>query len=237
MRIDVIFDTICPWCFIGKKRLERALRQRPGLRVDLRWRPFLLNPDVPDTGMARSAYLERKFGGPGRVGRMLAGLREAGARDGIAFAFESIERTPNTLDSHRLVRMAAETGQAAAMVERLFEAYFLHGRDIGDPDELCALAAEIGMDAAAVRIMLNGSQGRGEIHMENAHTHRMSINGVPCFIFDGAYAIAGAQDPDILLRMIDLACEGSLDAPLSSPRGPMSGPMSGVERQTSGHGG
>jgi len=221
MRIDVIFDTVCPWCFIGKKRLERALRLRPAVRAELRWRPFLLNPDMPEDGMPRTAYLERKFGGPARVARMLANLREAGAGEGIGFDFEAITRTPNTLDSHRLVRFAADLGRADGVVEALFEAYFMGGRDIGDRDVLTDLAAKAGLDPAAVRDLLDSPRGRGEVYMENAHTHRMSINGVPCFIFDGAYGIAGAQDPDILVRMIDMAAEGRLEEPLSSPRGPL----------------
>ncbi len=219
MRIDVIFDTVCPWCFIGKKRLEAALRQRPSIHADLRWRPFLLNPDMPEDGMPRAAYLERKFGGPARVARMLGNLRDAGAGAGIAFDFDAIARTPNTLDSHRLVRMAADHGCAEAVVQALFEAYFLHGRDIGDRDVLQAIGQAHGLDGDAVLASLTGTRGRGEVFMENAHTHRMSINGVPCFIFDGAYGIAGAQEPDILVRMIDMASEGRLEEPLSSPRG------------------
>lgn len=221
MRIDVIFDTICPWCFIGKKRLERALARRPAVRAELRWRPFLLNPDMAEDGMPRGAYLERKFGGPARVRRMLASLREAGLGEDIAFNFDAIRRTPNTLDSHRLVRLAAERGKAGPVVEGLFRTYFLDGRDTGDQHVLADIAQAAGLDGAEVLDMLQGQTGRSEVFMENAHTHRMSINGVPCFIFDGAYGIAGAQDPDILVRMIDMATEGRLEEPLSSPRGPL----------------
>lgn len=222
MRIDVIFDTVCPWCFIGKKRLERALALRPHVQADLHWRPFLLNPDMPDAGMPRGAYLERKFGGPARVGRMLANLKDAGAGEGVTFNFDAIARTPNTLDSHRLVRLAGDQGLAGAVVDRLFHAYFTDGRDIGDRAELCAIATEAGLDGAMVAHHLDTPQGRGEVYMENAHTHRLSINGVPCFIFDGAYGIAGAQDPGILVRMLDLATEGRADQPLSSRRSDLS---------------
>lgn len=222
MRIDVIFDTVCPWCFIGKRRLEIALARRPGVRARLRWRPFLLNPDMPEGGIPRSAYLERKFGGTARVARMLSSLQDAGAGLGIDFDFNAITRTPNTLESHRLVRLATEQDKEAQVVEALFIAYFQQGRDIGDRTVLTEIAEACGMDGGQVEAHLRTSSGRGDVFMENAHTHRMSINGVPCFIFDGAYGIAGAQEPDILVRMIDMASEGRLEEPLSSPPSPLS---------------
>lgn len=216
MRIDFIFDTVCPWCFVGKRRLERALARRPHVPWEIVWRPFLLNPDMPPEGMPRGAYLEKKFGGPGRVARMLDGLRQAGRSEGIAFAFDTIRRTPNSLDSHRLVRYADSHGRADATVEALFRSYFEHGQDIGDVDTLIRIGTEIGLPEPSVRDFLSGTEGRGQVFMENANTHRLSINGVPCFVFDGAYGIAGAQDPDILVRMIDLVAEGRLEAPLST---------------------
>lgn len=215
MRIEFIFDTVCPWCFVGKRRLERALARRPDIGAAIVWRPFLLNPDMPEGGIPRATYLERKFGGPARVSRMLAGLVEAGAVEGIAFDFNAITRTPNSLHSHRLVRYAAARGAADAVTEALLSAYFEQGRDIGRIDELSAIAGECGLSAAEAAEWLAGNEGRGDVFMENAHTHRLSINGVPCFIFDGSYGIAGAQDPDILVRMIDLVSEGRLEAPLS----------------------
>ncbi|MFA7429431.1 MAG: DsbA family oxidoreductase [Rhodospirillaceae bacterium] len=219
MRIEFIFDTVCPWCFVGKRRLERALARRPHVAAEVVWRPFLLNPDMPEDGIPRATYLERKFGGAARVTRMLAGLMEAGQGEGIAFDFNAITRTPNSLNSHRLVRFAGAHGMAAAAVEAIFRAYFQKGRDIGSTSVLADIAAEIGLPGNAVEAFLSSSNGRGDVFMENAQTHRLSINGVPCFVFDGAYGIAGAQDPDILVRMIDLVTEGRLEAPLS--RSPM----------------
>lgn len=215
MRIEFIFDTVCPWCFIGKRRLERALARRPGVPTKIIWRPFLLNPDMPEGGISRATYLERKFGGAARVARMLGSLSEAGQAEGIFFDFSAIARTPNSVQAHRLIRLADRQGLANAMVEALFSAYFEHGRDIGHPAVLADLAGRCGLSEPDMDGWLAGSDGRGEVFMDNAQTHRLSINGVPCFVFDGAYGIAGAQDPDILGRMIDLACDRRLEAPLS----------------------
>jgi len=218
MRIDVIFDTICPWCFVGKRRLERALRERPHVIAELTWRPFLLNPDLPPEGIPRSTYLERKFGGPARVARMLAGLQEAGRHEGLSFNFDAIDRTPNSMNSHRLVHLAATQGAAGGIVDALFRAYFQDGRDIGRIEVLADIAAAEGLPRKEVLAYLQSESGRGEVFVENAQTHRLSINGVPCFIFDGTYGIAGAQDPQILVRMIDMALEGSLQEPISQAR-------------------
>lgn len=215
MRIEFIFDTVCPWCFVGKRRLERALARRPAVPAEIVWRPFLLNPDMPEDGIARATYLERKFGGPARVQRMLTGLADAGRGEGIAFDFNAIQRTPNSLNSHRLVRFAGTYGLAAVAVEAVLQAYFEQGRDIGELDILVDIAQQIGLPPGVVEPFLASPDGRGDVFMENAHTHRLSINGVPCFVFDGSYGIAGAQDPDILVRMIDLVSEGRLEAPLS----------------------
>ncbi|MGC2854143.1 DsbA family oxidoreductase [Novispirillum sp. DQ9] len=215
MRIEFIFDTVCPWCFVGLRRLERALARRPAVAAEIVWRPFLLNPDMPEDGIPRATYLERKFGGPARVARMLAGLVEAGRGEGIAFDFDAITRTPNSLHSHRLVRHAGRHGLAVQAVEAILRAYFEQGRDIGDRAVLGDIAIGIGLPREATAAFLAGTEGRSDVFMENAHTHRLSINGVPCFVFETSYGIAGAQDPDILVRMIDLVTEGRLEAPLS----------------------
>lgn len=215
MRIEFIFDTVCPWCFVGKRRLERALARRPNVSAEIIWRPFLLNPDMPEDGIPRATYLERKFGGPARVSRMLAGLVEAGRGEGIAFDFDAITRTPNSLHSHRLVRFAGGFGLAGQAVEGILRAYFEEGRDIGSRAVLEDVAVQAGLPRGEVAAYLAGGEGRSDVFMENAHTHRLSINGVPCFVFETSYGIAGAQDPDILVRMIDLVTEGRLEAPLS----------------------
>ncbi|WP_019643780.1 DsbA family oxidoreductase [Novispirillum itersonii] len=217
MRIEVIFDTVCPWCFIGKRRLEKALALRPSVSADLVWRPFLLNPDAPAEGISRQVYLDRKFGGPTRVDRMLSTLRDIGVSEGIDFDFNAISITPNTVDSHRLVSFAASYGKASAMVERLFRAYFIEGKNIGDTAVLRRIADEQGLPGEDFFSDRPDAEYREDVLTENSQTHRMSINGVPCFIFNGAYGIAGAQDTDVLLRMIDLALENAPLTPLSSP--------------------
>ncbi len=216
MRIDIVFDTICPWCFVGKRRLERALSKRPNIAFDLHWRPFLLNPDMPENGIPRSLYLERKFGGTSRVTRMLDGLQDAGQKDQIDFQFNQISVTPNSVESHRLVQLAEKNGLAAQVVEALFQAYFCQGRDIGNRNELISIGTECGLNSDDCLQLFNSSSGRGEVYLDNAQTHRLSINGVPCFIFDSLYGIAGAQDPDILVRMIDIAADNQMVAPISS---------------------
>lgn len=217
MKIDFVFDTVCPWCFIGKRRLERALARRPLVHAEINWRPFMLNPDMPDGGIPHASYLERKFGSAARVARLNAGVRETGAGEGIAFDFENIANLPNSLDSHRLVRWAGIQGRADRIVEALFRAYFEHGRDVGDIGVLVTIAGEIGLDPELAEEFLESGEGRGAILTDNSYTHRLSINGVPSFVFEGQWGVAGAQDPDILVKMIDMVAEARQEEPLSRP--------------------
>lgn len=150
MEIQVVFDTICPWCFIGKRRMERALALRPGIEARFQWRPFLLNREMPPEGIDRTAYLVRKFGSEARVRRIYGTIAETGQSVDIDFAFERIHRTPNSVDGHRLVMLAAREGAADAVVERLFVEYFLHGRDTGARDVLMEIGTGYGLDAGAV---------------------------------------------------------------------------------------
>lgn len=215
MRIDFIFDTVCPWCYVGKRRFLRALAQRPGARVDVRWRPFLLNPDIPLEGLDRATYLDRKFGGPSRINRIHGAVAAAGREEGIDFAFDRITRTPNTLHSHRLIRFASQMGREGDVVEAIYHAYFCEGRDIGLIDELTAIGAALGLPEGPLRTYLLGDADIATVMNDNARAHRLGVNGVPCLILDGAYALAGAQEPDILLRLIDIAREGEAEAALS----------------------
>lgn len=215
MRIDFIFDTVCPWCFVGKRRLEKALAQRPGTGVRIGWRPFLLNPDMPEAGMERGLYLERKFGGPQRVQRVHDAVAAAGKAEGIDFAFERIARMPSSLNSHRLIRFAAQSGREKEAIEAVYAAYFQEGRDIGAIDELVAIGRGLGLSAAALEAHLRSDADIIAIANENGRAHRLGVNGVPCIILDGAYAMAGAQDPDILLRLLDIARETEAEAALS----------------------
>lgn len=205
MRIEIIFDTICPWCYIGKRRLEQALLERPHVTVEKRWRPFLLNPDMLSDGLDRRSYLAQKFGSETRVQRMQDAIAQVGESVEIEFAFDRIERTANSMESHRLVRFADRTGKSDACVEALFVSYFVNGHDIGQIETLIAIGTEVGLDRGALRGYLESGDDRMEIIDENRRVHTMGVAGVPTFIFAGEYAIAGAQDPTVLTRLIDAA--------------------------------
>lgn len=215
MKIEYIFDTVCPWCYVGKRRFERALAQRPGTRADIHWRPFLLNPDIPPEGIDRHAYLERKFGGPARVQRVHSAVAAAGEAEGIQFAFDHITRTPNTMNSHRTIRFASGMGRATETVEALYRAYFCEGRDIGRMEELLEIAASTGLPRAELKYYLESDTDVAAVMNDNARAHRLGVNGVPCLVLDGQYAVAGAQEPDVLLRLIDIAREAEAEAAFS----------------------
>jgi predicted DsbA family dithiol-disulfide isomerase len=205
MQIDIYSDTICPWCFIGKRRLERALSQRPGLDVTIRWRAFQLNPEMPAEGMDRASYYRRKFGSAQAAAEVYATMAQAGREEGIDFDFPAITRTPNTFASHRLIRYAADHDREMDMVEQLFQAYFLRGKDIGRPEVLTAIAVALGLDGAEVGRFLDGSDRDQEIHNEDLQARNAGITGVPCFIFNGRYALPGAQPPEVLHQLFDAA--------------------------------
>ncbi len=205
MEIDIFSDTICPWCFIGKRRLERALAERPQPNLTLHWRAFQLNPDMPEGGMDRQRYLELKFGGTVNAKAVYDQVRAAGETEGIDFAFEAMTRTPNTIASHRLIRHARETGHQDAVVQALFDAYFLRGEDIGDLEVLTAAAETGGLDAAAARAFLEGDAEAEEVRAEDRGARQAGISGVPCFIFNRQHALAGAHPPEVLHQLFDLA--------------------------------
>jgi predicted DsbA family dithiol-disulfide isomerase len=181
------------------------LRRRPDIAFELIWRPFLLNPDMPRMGMARPDYVVRKFGGEDRAKRLYATIGEVGRHEGLEFRFDRIRRTPSSLDAHRLVRYAAAFGLADPLVEALFAAHFTDGHDVGDHDVLIAVAADCGMDPVGVRRFLASDAGTENVHADNLRAHRLGINGVPCFVVDGMHAIAGAQEPEVIERMLDIA--------------------------------
>ena len=203
MQIDIVSDTVCPWCFIGKRKLERALEMRPETEFDVRWRAFRLDPTIPREGVDRKAYMRAKFGDSPRSSAMTEALLSAGAAANIAFAFDRIEKRPDTTDSHRLIRWAATTGKQDEVVERLFKAYFEEGHDIGNTEVLAAIADEAGMDAELVADLLANDSDRALVEREDALAHEMGISGVPTFIFANKYLISGAYDPDKLVRVID----------------------------------
>ncbi len=206
MMIDVFQDFVCPWCFIGKRRLERALAQRPRLPLAVRWRPFQLNPNVPPGGMDRRAYMAAKFGGVERARQVYAMVAETAARDGLTLHLDDIGCTPNTLDAHRLLRFLTLAGlDASVTVDALFQAYFQRGLDIGRHDVLADLAGELGADPQAVRDHLASDRDAVDIRTADATARQMGIQAVPCYVFDGRFALSGAQEPGVFLPLFDLA--------------------------------
>jgi predicted DsbA family dithiol-disulfide isomerase len=205
LSIEVVYDLVCPWCFLGTRRLLRTLRRRPDLLFELTWRPFLLNPDMPRAGMARPDYVVRKFGGEDRARRLYATISQIGQSEGVLFRFERIRRTPSSVNAHRLVRFASRYGRAGALVEALFSAHFTDGLDIGDVSALTAIAHASGLEGTPVRRYLIGDADTDAIHAENLRAHRLGINGVPCFVVAGRHAIAGAQEPEVIERLLDVA--------------------------------
>jgi predicted DsbA family dithiol-disulfide isomerase len=208
MQIDIISDVVCPWCFIGKRRLEKALAMRPEIAPEIQWRPFQLNPDMPAEGMSRADYIATKFGDSSHSRRIHQTIAEAGATVGIVFDFERIKRSPNTRNAHRLVRFATKQGAGGDVVSRLFTGYFMEGRDVGDIKTLAAIAGEAGLDERATRDFLTSDAERDEMVAEDRNARRLGINAVPCFIFASQYAISGAQEPEFFLPVFDLVLNG-----------------------------
>jgi predicted DsbA family dithiol-disulfide isomerase len=205
LSIEVVHDLVCPWCYLGVQRLLRTLRRRPEVGFELAWHPFLLNPDMPRAGMARSDYVVRKFGGEERARRLYGSITEIGRAEGLNFRFERIRRTPSSIDAHRLVRFAARDGRSDEMVMALFAAHFSEGLDVGDHQVLAALAGAVGLDQAAARGFLDGDGEFEAVQAENLRAHRLGINGVPCFVLGGRHAIAGAQESEVIERLLDVA--------------------------------
>ncbi|WP_119165528.1 DsbA family oxidoreductase [Algihabitans albus] len=209
MELDIFSDVICPWCFIGKRRLEAAFAERPQPGLVVRWRAFQLNPDMPAEGMGRQAYLEQKFGGAENAQRLYNQIGTVGAEVGIDFAFDKIRRTPNTVNAHRLIRLAARLDREEAVVERLFRAYFLEGSDIGDTALLVELAAEAGIDAQEAARFLASDEERSAVESEDLGGRQAGITGVPTFIVNRRHAVPGAQPPEVLHKLFDLGREGA----------------------------
>jgi predicted DsbA family dithiol-disulfide isomerase len=204
MQIDVISDTVCPWCFIGKRRLMRAMGLRPQIAFDVKWRPYRLDPTVPKGGMDRQAYMRAKFGDdPMKIVEMHKLIAAEGAKDGIEFDFAAIRRRPDTLDSHRLIRWAEANGVQDEVVERLFIAYFENGEDIGDVRILADIADMSGMDGVEVAEMLEGDTDRALVEREDQIAREMGVTGVPAMIFGGKLAVSGAREPEMLALVID----------------------------------
>jgi predicted DsbA family dithiol-disulfide isomerase len=202
MFIDVVSDTVCPWCYIGKKRFDAAKNERPGIELDVRWRPYQLDPTIPPEGVDRREYLEAKFG-KARSREVGDAIREAGEDAGIAFSFDKIGRSPNTFDSHRLIRWSASADCQNRMVDILFRRYFEDGEDIGDRKILVDAAKEAEMDHELVAYLLLHDKDSELVAGEVNQAREMGISGVPTFLFQGKFAVVGAQETEGYLRAID----------------------------------
>lgn len=202
IKLDIMSDPICPWCFIGKTYLDQALMNHPNHPFQIEWHPFQLNPEMPREGMDRRAYLEGKFGGKEAAVRAYAPVVEGADKAGVTIDFEGMKRTPNTLDAHRLIHWAGIEGRQTAAVSALFKAYFTDARDIGDAEVLADIADSIELDAALVRRLLVTDEDTQAIKDRDAHSRTMGVNSVPTFIVGGQHAVPGAQPPELWAKVI-----------------------------------
>ena len=208
-RLAILSDPICPWCYIGKTRLDRALEQRGDHDMIVSWHPYMLNPDMPAEGMDRREYLENKFGGKEGAIRVYSQIDEAAKGDGLELNFAGIKRTPNTLDAHRLIHWAGIEQKQNVVVDRLFKAYFMEGRDISDHSVLVRIASAAGMDGDAVQRLLNTDEDAAPIMEAVEDARKKGVSGVPCFVVDGVHVVNGAQPIELWLNVIDEITEKS----------------------------
>ena len=211
IKLDIISDVVCPWCYIGKSYLDRALEQRADNPFAIFWHPFQLNPDMPQGGMDRREYLEHKFGGRDGAINAYAPLVEHAARAGVVLNHDRIARTPNSLGAHRLIHWAGVEGRQTPVVSALFRAYWTDGRDIGDHGVLADIAGETGLDRAVIARLLSGDSDSADIAARDAHSRSRGVSGVPTFIIDDRYAVQGAQPTESWLKIIDETIENMKD--------------------------
>ena len=203
IRLDIFSDPICPWCYIGKARLDRALEARPDHPFQVQWHPFQLNPDMPEDGMDRREYLETKFGGQdGAVKAYLPVATEAEA-SGLEINLDSIKRTPNTLNAHRLIHWAGIEQKQNVVVDRLFKAYFVDGKDISDTAHLVEIASSIGMDGDVVERLLSSDADAADIQARDADARHKGVQSVPTFLIANQHVVPGAQPTDLWTQVID----------------------------------
>ncbi|NKB53296.1 MAG: thioredoxin domain-containing protein [Rhizobiaceae bacterium] len=209
VQLDVVSDVMCPWCYIGKRRLEQALESIDDVEVELRWRPFQLDPTLPQEGRDRQEYLENKFGGPEKAKEIYGRIKQAGLDEGLEFDFDAIGVSPNTIDAHRVIRWASNEGAEIQdkLVERLFKDFFMDGANIGQHEVLIDAAREAGMNESVVAALLATDKDRDEVTQEIAVAQQMGVTGVPCFIIDNKYAVMGAQTPDHIAGAIKQAAQ------------------------------
>jgi predicted DsbA family dithiol-disulfide isomerase len=218
MPIDVISDVVCPWCYIGKRRLEAALAMRPEIAVKVHWRPFFLNPWIPRSGIDRKTYLETKFGSVERYAAMAGRVAKVAAEEGLSYAPDKIVRQPNTLDCHRLILWAGTAGVASQIKQRLMDLYFSEGADLSNAEVLVSAAIECGMDGDLVRRLLSTDADVDRVEAAADTAKRAGINGVPCFILGNAVVVAGAQDPRYIADALERALSAAPDQPVASEK-------------------
>ena len=211
LAIEIVHDFVCPWCYLGVRRLMRALSERQSHGFDITWRPFLLNPDMPRVGMSRYDYVVRKFGGEDRARRLYMAVTQLGNSEGLDFHFERVTHIPSSVDAHRLAGWAHRFGRGTEVVEALFAAHFSDGRDIGDLATLVAIAADVGLDEFQAGAYLRSREGADVVHGENLRAHRLGISGVPCFVIGDHMAVSGAQEPEVFHRLLDIATIDAVD--------------------------
>jgi predicted DsbA family dithiol-disulfide isomerase len=207
IRVDVVSDVVCPWCFIGKKRLEQAIALNPDIPVEVHYHPYFLNDWIPPDGISREEYLTRKFGSPERYKEIATRVSAAAAQDGLTYAIDKVSRQPNTTDSHRLIHWAEQIGKAPQMKQRLMELYFSEGADLSDKAVLVKAAADVGLDADDVANQLDTDADLAIVSQRVEQAKSAGIQGVPFFIFDNAYAVSGAQAPEQLAGVIRKAAQ------------------------------
>ena len=210
--VDVVSDVMCPWCYIGKRRLEEAIRSVPQVAVTVRWHPFQLDATLPKSGKDRQTYLSDKFGGAERAAAFYSRITEAGLEEGIKFAFDAIELSPNTIDCHRLILWARADGLQDEVVELLFKAYFLEGADLTKPETLVRIAGKAGMEADLVAQLLETDSDIERTEAQIAQAQQAGITGVPCFIIDERFAVNGAEKAETLAAAL-LHAEETRTAP------------------------
>lgn len=214
--VDVVSDVVCPWCYIGKRRLEKAIAQAPALRVAVRWQPYQLDPHIPQAGLDRRAYMEGKFGSPEKLAAVHERLTAEGEKEGIGFRFDLIKRSPNTMDAHRLIGWAGPAGVQDALVEALFRGFFIEGRDIGDHAVLAEIATGCGMDGAAVKVRLATGEDADAVRQTVERVREAGVTGVPCFILADRLALPGAQDPETIARYMQRLAKKMLEEATSA---------------------
>ncbi len=216
LTIDIVSDVVCPWCYLGEKRLEAVLADEPR-PVAVRWRPYQLDPTIPEGGLDRAEYMAKKFGKSGRLQAVHDNLVRLGAEVGLPFAFDKIKRAPNTLDAHRVIRWASSAGVQGKVVDRLFRAYFVEGRDIGDRGVLIDIAGECGLDPKLIEELLAEGADVDVVREEIAQAQAIGVSGVPFFIFAGRLGVPGAQDPSVLRRAMAQARQAMQEAAKEAP--------------------